>query len=232
MDTPKRASPDCVVHRIGAEERPVIVIENFLPDPRALRMEAQNAAFRSHIRFFPGIQAPFPFARMNELIAPHREIIADNFLAARSHTLIECGFALVTTPASQLMPLQRIPHIDTTDPGRLAILAYVSGMQFGGTAFYRHKSTGYEYIDQSRNSAYNSALDRDVESFGLPAAEYICSDTDIFERIAKFDAKPGRAIIYASNSLHSGWIQNSEHLSASASEGRLTLNAFLVDSDP
>ncbi len=228
MAPKKQPSDNAAIHHIGAERRPVIVIENFLPDPEALRAEAESAAFQPLVRFFPGVQAPFAFERMNQFIEPHRTTISEAFENVLSFSIIECGFALVTTPPSELLPLQRIPHIDATEPHRLAILAYVSGTQFGGTAFYRHKSTGYEYLDQSRNDLYNIELDRDVEKFGVPKPEYIAGDTDIFDQIAKFDAQPGRAIIYASNSLHSGRIQDAENLSNNVACGRLTLNAFLA----
>ena len=221
------ASLDLTVHHIGLEKRPVIVIENFLPNPAALKEEAANAQFQTRVRFFPGVQAPFPFGRMEAFIDPYRSLIKNTFKIEHSLSVIECGFALVTMPPSGLLPLQRIPHIDTTDPHRLAILTYISGTQFGGTAFYRHKRTGYEYLDESRNSHYNEMLDRDVEKHGVPAANYITGDTEIFECIAKFDSKPGRAIIYASNSLHSGWIQNANNLVDDVTSGRLTLNAFM-----
>lgn len=226
MQTITRISRDVSAHFIGEEKRPVLVIENFLSDPEALRAEAESAAFQPRIRFFPGVQAPFPFGDMHELLKPHQHAI-DRIFEMHSLELIECGFALVTTPPSALAPLQRIPHIDTTDPNRLAILAYVSGTDFGGTAFYRHRSTGFERLNASRIDEYNAALDNDVEKFGVPHPSYIAGDTEIFKCIEKINAKPGRAIIYASNSLHSGWIQNAEHLCEDVSRGRLTLNAFL-----
>lgn len=218
---------DAEILETGVEKRPLIVIDGFLPDADALRTEAECANFRPFVRFFPGVQAPFSFDRMREFIAPHEGLIGDAFHLAAFPRLIECGFALVTTKPSDLAPLQRIPHIDTTDPQRLAILAYISGCQFGGTAFYRHKSTGFESIDDAKVETYNRSLDLDIERHGVPAPSYIAGDTPLFDLIAKIDAKPGRAIIYNSNSLHSGHIENAHRLQSSPATGRLTLNAFL-----
>lgn len=212
---------------IGNEKRPLVIIDDFLADCAALRAEAQAAPFQPFVRFFPGVQAPFPFERMNEYLAPHSACICDAFGFDALPALIECGFALVTTPPDRLSPLQRIPHIDTTDDGRLAILAYISGQRFGGTAFYRHRSTGFEYVDRSRNDSYNRALDIDVEKFGVPPPAYITGDTDIYEKIAEVNAAPGRALIYRSNSLHSGCIKNAKGLAHDVNCGRLTLNAFM-----
>ncbi len=216
------------VLEIGREHRRALVIEDFLADPAALLAMAARSVFRPRVRFYPGVQAPFPFERMAALIAPHKPALREIFGVGPSLALVESGFAMVTTPPGDLAPLQRIPHVDTTDPDRLAILCYVSGAGFGGTAFYRHKSTGYEFIDASRHAAYNAALDRDVERLGVPEPGYIDGDTDLFEMIASVDAKPGRAVIYPSNSLHSGSIRNADRLSHRVAAGRLTLNAFVV----
>ncbi len=226
MMAPAPVSEHIKLHLIGNERRPVLVIEDFLTDPSAIADEASGAVFQPFVRFFPGVQAPFAFDRMIDLCAPYAKIIGETFRLTNPSSLIECGLALVTTPAAALAPLQRIPHVDTTDPDRIAVLAYVSGPQFGGTAFYRHKSTNFEYLDDRRIAKYNQSLDRDIAQRGVPEPGYISGDTEIFDLIAKFDANPGRAIIYASNSLHSGWIQNADRLSTDVSRGRLTLNAF------
>lgn len=221
---PSSASID--VHKIGVEKRSLILIDGFLPSPERLVEVAKMATFQPNVRFFPGVQAPFPFQRMAELISPYARLICETFDFETCPEIFECGFAMVTTPPSALQPLQRIPHIDTTDPNRIAILAYISADKFGGTAFYQHRSTGYEYVDGSRLEEYNRQLDRDVDKFGVPPPAYITGDTDIFRQIAAYKGVSGRALIYRSNSLHSGMIQQTESLSHRVSHGRLTLNAF------
>src|SRR5262249_41352518 len=123
-------------------------------------------------------------------------------------------------------------HVDTNQPHCVAVLAYLSGENLGGTAFYRHRSTGFERIDEGRSAAYNAALDRDVESHGLPAQAYMTGDTPLFEMIASFEAKPGRALVYSVQSLHSGFIHAPQNLSGDPATGRLTLNGFLSANEP
>ncbi len=216
------------IHRIGNEGRPIMVVDAFVDDVSALTEMARQAAFRSDVRFFPGVQAPFCFETMAGLVERYQTRFRSVFGGHADYQPIECGFALVTTPPEHLAPLQRIPHIDTTDDTRIAVLVYLGGAEFGGTAFYRHRSTGYEWLNAARLSHYNAMLDADVAKFGPPSADYISGDTDLFEQIAAFDAQPGRAIIYKSNSLHSGKIDNAGALSADPLKGRLTLNAFFT----
>jgi hypothetical protein len=218
---------DIQIHALGAEQRPLILIDGFAPQPQQLVAEAQACAFAPLGRFFPGVRAPFALQRFDCMMAPHQALVRRVFGAERAYCAIDCTLSLVTTPERELHALQRIPHIDTTDPDRLAVLVYLSGARFGGTGFFRHKSTGYEFIDASRSAAYNAALDADVAQHGPPAQAYVTGDTPLYEMIASFAFKPGRALIYSVQSLHSGLIQAPEALSGDPGTGRLTLNGFV-----
>ncbi len=227
-DFMQNRADSAVTQYIGREQRPILIIDDFVATPPLLVDEATKAAFRPDVRFFPGVQAPFSFDRMADMIAPHHAQLQTAFGGEEAYRPIECGFALVTTPPARLAPLQRIPHIDTTDDTRLAVLVYLSGKQFGGTAFYRHRSTGFEWLNEARLGPYNQALDKDVATHGPPKPEYISADTPLFEQIATVEPIPGRAVIYKSNSLHSGMILNAHALPHDPTTGRLTLNAFFT----
>jgi len=43
--------------------------------------------------------------------------------------------------------LQRIPHVDSFLGSQLAFVHYLFKADPGGTAFYRHRGTGFEIID-------------------------------------------------------------------------------------
>jgi len=214
--------------RVGAEARPVVLIDDFVARHEDLAGEAATLAFTPMGRFFPGVRAPFDLQRMTDMVEPYQDLLRRLFGGERDYRADDCTLSLVTTPGEQLHPLQCIPHIDTTAPHRVAALVYLSGERFGGTAFFRQRSTGFEYVDESRSDAYNAALDADVEKHGPPARAYLTGDTPLFEMIASFDAKPGRALIYSVQSLHSGLIQSPEALTDDPKTGRLTLNGFLA----
>jgi len=59
-------------------------------------------------------------------------------------SLQECFYSLVTTPADKLNMVQRIPHVDGGNDKKLALLHYLCGQDFGGTAFYKQLKTGFE----------------------------------------------------------------------------------------
>jgi hypothetical protein len=137
-----------------------------------------------------------------------------------------CHFSLVTLPAEKLLFLQRIPHIDSLRSDGLATVHYLFHADWGGTAFYRHRRTGFERIDEQRRKEYFSCLEQ--ESRGSDVADgYIDEDTALFERIAKVEGVFNRMVVYRRNSLHSGSIDNARVPPADPVTGRLSINTFI-----
>jgi hypothetical protein len=120
-----------------------------------------------------------------------------------------------------------VPHIDTHDPNQFAMVHYLCSEHYGGTSFYRHRTTGHESITDTRLEEYFRILKQEVMTGGLPKLAYINGDTSLFERIAQIEVKFNRAIIYRSNALHAGDISEALGLAKNPDDGRLTLNTFI-----
>jgi hypothetical protein len=139
-----------------------------------------------------------------------------------------CHYSLVTTPPGQLTPIQRIPHVDANDPRGLASIHYLFKADLGGTAFYRHRATGFEYVDESRRAAYYPLLEREMAGPSAPGPDYIDSDTPLFERIDIQAGLFNRMLVYRRNCLHSGVPKAGVQLTADPASGRLSINSFLA----
>jgi len=213
--------------RVGAGQAAVLVVENVDPDPDAL--VATAAAIRSfdvRAPYYPGIRAPAPpeyVARLAGVLGPH----ITRVFGWKGVGIIESNFSLVTTPAEALVPYQRIPHIDGTNPDELAVLHYLCGPEMGGTSFYRHRSTQLEIISPQNLATWTSTVNREVREQGMPPARYVDGDTPLFERIASYEARYNRALVYRGTSLHSGNIPRSFVPDSNPRTGRLTVNTFL-----
>lgn len=218
------------VERIGVERRPVVVIDGFAPRPGLLRDDAELLSFRAIGEHYPGIRAVIAPALFRRQLADLKPI-ADETFDLDGFDLIDAFYSLVTTPPQQLAPIQRLPHFDGVERGWLALLHYLSPEPCGGTAFYRHRATGFETVDAARLTPYRSALDADLRRCGVPDADYIGGDTELFEQIAAFEPVYNRAILYHSNSLHCAIIPPDASLSADPLRGRLTANLFLMGRD-
>jgi hypothetical protein len=216
------------IERIGREGQPVIVIDDFVPDPERLRATAEALSYQVMGRHYPGLRAEVAPADVDAFLTPIQKLVCETFGFSRPARLVSAGYSLVTTPPAQLTPIQRLPHFDGLESERVALLHYLNGADQGGTAFYRHRSTGFETISADRHAAYDAALHRDVARFGLPGPAYISGDTPIFERIARFEARPNRALIYRGHLLHCADLPPDLDFTPDPTRARLTVNTFLI----
>ena len=215
--------------RIGAEGSPVLVIDNFAADPQALvDYAASLAPFPpAEQTFYPGLRAPVPMPFVQGAHA-YLEASLRAAFGLGDQSVVSGGwdFSLVTRRPAELTLRQRMPHIDSTHPGNLALLLYLAPPGQGGTGFYRHRASGYETVSEERFDRYEAALKAEVAELGEPQG-YICGDTPIFERIADYEAVFNRMLVYRSRNLHSASLAPGFVGSPDPREGRLTLNLFL-----
>lgn len=217
------------VYHHGREPIKVVVIDAYLADPDAIiDLAVKGADFAPNGPFYPGIRAPVPPTSFQTLLGPLAEILPRCFDYQGRAGLRECNFSLVTTPSDQLQPIQRLPHFDSLEYGRVAALLYLcQGDAQGGTAFYRQRSTGFESVDAGRFAAFEAALHADVARHGLPEASYIDETSPIYEMIGRHEARFNRMIVYFSSCLHCAHIPKDFVFDPNPATGRLTVNAFL-----
>lgn len=215
------------VRRYGDEQQPVIVIDGFAPAPERFVDDAGFLSFVPMGEFYPGIRANAPRPMLTPLIAALGPLIEEAF-GYRQCAIAEAFYSLVTTPPSELAPIQRLPHFDGVEPERLALLHYVSRDERSGTAFYRHRTSGWESVDAARLDRYRTMLTEDVKRAGMPNAAYIAGDTAIFEQIGAIEGRFNRAVLYRGNTLHCALLPEHMTLSADPTRGRLTVNTFLT----
>ncbi|MEE4318118.1 MAG: DUF6445 family protein [Erythrobacter sp.] len=175
---------------------------------------------------YPGVRAPLApevCAAWLDRLGP---LLARWFDAPGTLWEMQAWYSLVTTPPAGLAPIQRLPHVDGTDPRQIAMMLYLHRTGHGGTAFFRHRSTGLEALTQADYPRYAAALQADVARTGLPPAAYTTDGAPHFERIHAVPGHFNSAVFYRGNILHSGVIDNDTPLSADPHEGRLTINAF------
>lgn len=216
------------VHSVGNEREPVVVIENFAPDPLRLREEAAERSFTPSDDNYPGLKAPVA----DTYLAMQRGLLLtlfhEVFALAGKATVLDVSFSMVTSPPPRLTRQQRLPHVDGLEPGRLALIHYLVPGGCDGTAFYRHRSSGFETVDRSRSAQYLDRLNEDLRQLGDPPLTYMVGDTPIFECIGQFDGVYNRALVYRSRLLHSGAIATAAPLPNNPRTGRLTITGFFA----
>lgn len=219
------------IRRLGPEGEPLAVIDNLLLEPEMLVEAAARARFAPLApagNYYPGHRAAAPGAYLSALLEAVRPVLHDVFgVPPDARAGASCQFSLVTLPPGQLNLGQRLPHIDSDDPGRLAILHYLCGPEHGGTAFYRHCASGLAAVTPDRSMAYFATLRGELDRDGPPVAAYLDGDTPLFEEIGRVEARFDRVVVYRGCLLHSG-VVDPARLSLDPRAGRLTVNTFLT----
>lgn len=210
----------------GGEAEPLIVIDGFVSDPDGLRAAAAEAAFVPAGQHYPGIRAALPDTYLRDQLPVVARALGREFGPCRRIRVVDAQFSMVTTTPEALDIRQRLPHVDAYGRDRIALIHYLSPTIREGTAFFRHRKTGFETIDETRAPAFFEHLGHEVAA--TPPDGYIASDTALFERTALVDAAYNRALLYRSYVLHSGAIARDAPLSADPAVGRLTITAFLA----
>src|SRR6266702_5460333 len=162
------------VAHIGRRKIAVCRVDNVLHDPEgvaALGFAQSYAQDRSNL--YPGLRAPMPesfstaFRTWLTPILQRHGVLEGGRAICRDSSF----FSVVTTASTDLLPIQRIPHYDSTDPGLFAAVIYLCDTRFSGTSFYRHRRTGYEEITEENRSNYRLALDNELRIHGAPRKE-------------------------------------------------------------
>ncbi|WP_101926499.1 MULTISPECIES: DUF6445 family protein [Luteimonas] len=213
---------------IGAEGAPLLVIDQLVAEPDRLVRKAASSHFATPASMFPGLRAPAPLSYRHFLEATLNPLLPSCFgIAPGRFVFPMCHYSLVALPPAKLAFLQRIPHIDSVQRDGLATVHYLFRGDWGGTAFYRHRRSGFETIDETRHAAYFECLAQESRDDEAVGAGYIGDDTALFERIADVDGVFNRLIVYRRNSLHSGCIDNARVPPPDPLHGRLSLNTFI-----
>lgn len=205
-----------------------MIVDQVLDEPQAMIDAACEAAFYvpPHTNY-PGINARVPESYYLTVVTALRGPIEAAFGLSRFAYLTYFGFfALATTSARDAQPIQKIPHRDSPDPNRLAMVHYLCRDELGGTGFFRHGATGFESVGATRQQMYETVAGRELRAASNPAPHYADENTQGYALIGKSDAVFNRLIMYRSHVLHSALLGEGAG-SADPRTGRLTVNGFI-----
>lgn len=214
------------IESIGGEAQPLAILDGFSSDPDALRAFAADAAFEPARNHYPGVRAALPAAYLTAQLPVIAAAAAEAFGRRGAVEVIDASFSIVSTRPGELTVPQRLPHVDAFAADRIALVHYLDPAGGDGTAFFRHRVSGYETLDAARAPGYQRLLAEELAMTPPPQA-YITGDTPHFACTARVAARANRAVIYRSALLHSGAISAGAVLSSDPRHGRLTVTAFL-----
>lgn len=213
----------------GQEKRPVVVVDSpFFGVEELRRYAVERSHFGAADSFYPGIRMEVPPLYSIALLQVLRDCVAECFnLNLRQIKKVASRYSIVTARPEDLSPMQTIPHFDAPNAKGLAMVFFLQMEDCAGTAFYRHRKTGYEYIDEDRYGRYMPIIREELQSRSGSERGYIHQSTSQFEQIGGVDGKFNRLIVYFGSSLHSGVIGPDYNFDPNPATGRLTITTFV-----
>lgn len=216
------------LHRFGNSQSPVVTLDDFSGDPAAIvEIAAALAPFPAEQgTYYPGLrrivtEADGPaFAYVEAMLEAAAPYLGGAY-GFTAFDLLEASFSMVTATPEALTPPQRVPHFDSTDPGYVALLHYLSDTP--GTAFYRQRLTGIETVDERNLGSFIHAAKRESATM----TGYTSGSNQHFEQIGAVAGTLDRLAIYQGCLLHSGIIPEGASFSDDPRRGRLTANIFI-----
>lgn len=219
--------PEISVEWIGTEREPVVTIDEFVRDADALREAASGASFAPIGEYYPGVRAPVPPLYLDMIGDTLRGVLREFFDYREHGDVLRSYYSIATTAPEQLSLPQRIPHTDAYDDHQIAVVHFLNHRNLGGTAFFRHRSTGFETVNAQRVGKYREALSTEFDRHGEPEPGYIGQESPLFERTHLCEHRFNRAIVYRGKLLHCAALANGIDLPDSIENGRLTVATFI-----
>ncbi len=225
-------NPQAKLHwlELGQSRTRALLIDDALADLTQIRRDAAGAIFREDkASYYPGIRAELPQAYARTVLEAVYPLLLQLVQPPPDHRLVpqQWYLSLLTTPAEQLQPLQRLPHFDKAEPLHLAILHYLAEGPHGGTGFFRRETTGFEKIVPTQQQQYFSTLQQQLMAQGGAASGFPSAETPFFSLYQQLAYQPNRLLIYPGHLLHSALVEPATDLSADPLSGRLTANLFV-----
>lgn len=220
-------APEIRVDCVGFEHEPVVTVDGFASDPDALRQAATLVDFAPIGKYYPGDRAPVSRLYINAIGGTLRQVLVEFFDYRSGAEILRSYYSLATMAPHQLSLPQRIPHTDAYDDHQIAVVHFLNREDLGGTAFFRHRTTGFETVNAQRVERYHGSLSSDFSRLGEPEPAYIGGNSPLFERTHVCAHRFNRAIIYRGKLLHCADLANTPDLPNSVEHGRLTVATFI-----
>ena len=131
---------------------------------------------------------------------------------------------------AELTTVQRLPHTDSYDGNFIALLHNLHHHHNTGTAFYRHRRTGFERVSEERRPALEAAWAQDRLEFGEPKQDFFGASDSRYEQIYSVEARFNRLLIYQGSLFHSAVIPADFDYDPNPRSGRLMGMVCLIAS--
>ena len=152
-----------------------------------------------YLAFYPGVHSAINPAQHRPVLDMVARLLAALGSVCCHGSDIATDFSLVTTPAREMLALQKHPHVDGVP---LAGVLYLNPDFEVGTSFFRHRPTGLAFV---RNPAEQEAYGRWMSEHGEHSQpdSYAVGDNLVWEHLHSVAGRFNRLVMYPGTAFHS-----------------------------
>lgn len=198
---------------IGDTEIPLVVVDNFYENPDMVRDLALSLPYTTSQ--YVCNHSPGERVRMSLDIRVIRNITYHLLKLPEwklKPTTLQVIFNKMRGDA-KLEAIQTNPHIDGVDMLNAAMVLYLNKPEecVGGTAFYRHKKTGFEILNTQ--DQFTSTFNNDRGKLTRnDYTDFVTESNEEWELIDMIEMKYNRMVIYPPNVFHSAYLTRNDFL--------------------
>lgn len=217
---------------IGKHKTPIIIIDDYATNlDEIVSQIIQKSCFKpDEVTNYPGIRSPIPKGLVVGYLKPLMKALYGiyKFPDTAEPAPKDNYFSLITTMPNDVSAMQSWPHFDTPNPNLIAVIHYLDKRSHGGTAFFKHKKSGLERIDNSNKDYFYQCADDYFQLKNTNTFSYCNEHHSEFSCYQKIEYKPNRLIVFPGQLLHSTLVDLNTDLDPNPASGRLTANMFVA----
>lgn len=190
---------------------------------------AQSSFNQDDKSFYPGLRSQLPrdyVVRCLDPLIPHFYSVY-GIPKNLSPQIVDARFSLITQEPKSLQAIQTIPHFDSPSRYTIAVLHYLNDLPHRGTGLFRHKPTGFEYINEARHAEYFNYVQNYLRNFKEKEVAYCPLDSADYECYKEVEFKLNRLVAYPGCLLHTAIVDQEKDVDSNPRTGRLTANMLL-----
>lgn len=180
---------------------PVLQIDDFYADPHAVRAQALAGRYDGSVAYYPGLHAQLADDDRHQMLGAVARILAALNSVRCTPQDMTTDYSIVTTPASEMLAMQKHPHVDDVP---LAGVVYLNPDYAVGTSFFRHRPTGLAFVrDAEERRRYHAWLAAEGER--TQPSTYAVGDADEgpWEHLYSTEGRFNRLVLYPGTAFHS-----------------------------
>ncbi len=178
---------------------PVLLIDDFYSDPDAVRAEGLQAAFDQSIALYPGRHAVLDTPASRKVVEHICAVLTALGDRAYDPQTTRTDFSILTTKASDLLGMQKHPHIDRLP---VAGVIYLNPGSTQGTCLFRNRILGLHSVVSAEQEELLAKFLEDEGPTYEPET-YEVNGNGAWEKLYTVEGRYNRLVLYPGNVFHS-----------------------------